>query len=211
MIVLLTLLLFSTAQASDTTKAKKKHIPEAIDILIGAGSTDLNISSNPGFGDYKAESRYGLSAGVMVETGFYDIEMGFMYAERRFLLKPPASLRVYGIDTAFREIRNRYVLFPLNYHFLDFVFNDFLTIGAAIGSYLGFLLSSDENAGLGIKKLDFGIEGRLFGSFAVSNRFDPMVGLILQFGGINDISSSKYVNTVRTTHLTYFAGARIKL
>lgn len=199
-----------TNAGSDSIHAKKKHFFRSLDALMGFGSSDLSISFNQTYGNYTTSNKYGLTCGLRLESSFFDLEIGLMYIEKNFLLTSPHSLSQYGIDSNSYIVKNRYLSIPLNYDFLDITFNNVLKLTCGVGPYFAFLLSTNENSGLGIKKFDFGIDGRISATYNLSKRIDPLIGLIYQYGGLNNMGATNYVNKIHSINFSFYAGLKIK-
>ena len=189
---------------------KKKHLLLNSKLLFGFGNTNLNISSKQEIGDYKIDSKGGITGGFMIETSFFDLELGFMYYGKNFHLTVPNSLKQYGYDTNSYDVKNKYLTFILNYDLLSLDVNKIFYLTFGFGPYFGFLLSSNENSGLGIKKFDLGIDGRITASLDISKRFAPLIGLIYQYGGLNNMTAANYVNKTYSNNLSFFGGLEIK-
>jgi hypothetical protein len=74
-----------------------------------------------------------------------------------------------------------------------------------------FLISKNENVGLGIKNFDFSANGKLWGSIPVNNRTSLNAGIRLNYGGINNLGETQFVSKVTTSQLAFFGGIRITL
>jgi hypothetical protein len=201
----------SRSFTSDSSRLKtKRHLLLNSKLLLGFGNTNLNISSKQEIGDYKIESKSGFTGGLMIETSFFNLELGLMYFEKNFLLTVPNSLKQYGYDTNSYNVQNKYLNFILNYDLLSINVNKVFYLTFGFGPYFGFLLSTNENSGLGIKKFDFGIDGRITASIDISNRLSPLIGIIYQYGGLNNMSAANYVNKTYSNNLSFFVGLKIK-
>jgi hypothetical protein len=219
-IILLILLLIpvSGSNAQSTRQPVKKKFIEAFDIFAGSGKPEIKIESKAGFEGFEKNSRYTIYGGAGLVTRYFTAEV--VYSELNFELKPPPQLSSYGIDTARSDIKIQYLSIPIMYELLTIDFaqrssgnfsRSLFQLKLSFGPSFGLAISSNKEAGLGIKNFNFGISSKLFGMLPVSTKANITGGVQYEYGGINNLGETQFVSKVSFSAFRFFAGVRIGL
>jgi hypothetical protein len=219
-IILLIFLLIPVyaANAQSTRPPVKKAFLQAFDIFAGTGKPEIKIESKPGFEGFEKNSKYTIYGGVGLVTRFFTVEV--VYSELNFELKPPSQLSSYGIDTAMSDIKIQYLSIPILYELLTVDFaqrssdnstRSLFQLKLSIGPSFGFRISSNEDAGLGIKNFNLGLSSKLFGMLPVSTKANITGGVQYEYGGFNNLGETQFVSKVSFSAFRFFAGVRIGL
>lgn len=180
-----------------------------IDIYGGVGNTELNIHSKEGFEGFQKKNKLGYFIGGAV--GWRSLSAGLFYNVKNFDVKPPARLSQYGVDTTTQEVKLSYISIPITYDLLKIVFQNYIIINLSLGPMLSFLISKEENAGLGIKDFDFSFNGKLWGMLPIDKKVSLTAGVNLTYSGINNMGKTEYVSKVASSQFAFFCGIRLIL
>jgi hypothetical protein len=189
-------------------KSSNEHYP-FLDIYGGVGNTELSIHSKVGFEEYLKENQLGYFLGVAV--GWKSISAGLFYNVKSFDIKPPVILVQYGIDTSMQKVKLSYISIPITYDLLKIVFQNYFTLYLSLGPMVSFLISKEENVGLGIKDFDFSFNGKLWGMLPLDKKVSLTAGVNLVYNGINNMGNTEYVSKVTSSQFAFFGGIRITL
>ncbi len=112
-----------------------------------------------------------------------------------------------AIDSTTVNLTNNYINIPMNVNFGGMV-SEKIGVNFSGGPYVGFLLNA-ENAVSGFKDFDFGLNGVLTGKYYLN----PFVAVILgtkgQYGGLNNLISTRSVQKLRTFNMSGFTGVSV--
>jgi hypothetical protein len=105
-----------------------------------------------------------------------------------------------------------YLNIPLNIHFGGMI-SETVGIDFNGGPYLGIRTSSPDNVsnGSGFKDFDFGLNGTLTGNYVFAYPLGVIFGVDFQYGGLNNLGSTKSVDRISTLNYSFFSGLRIGL
>lgn len=202
--------------------AKREHAEKTgklidfyIDLQLGMGITNANISSQPSVGNYDTDSKAGFNAGAIFFINLFDaiqFSSGLDFVGKNFKVNPPTLSGIIGpgIDTTQNEVSNQYLNIPLNFNFGGMVSEKIgLTFNG--GPYLGLLLSTDDKLGLGYKNFDLGLNGTLTVNYLVAPFTSVLLGTKLQYGGLNNLGKTETVESISTLNYGFFTGVRFGL
>ena len=205
---------FDRAQREHAEKTGK-IVDFYIDLQLGMGMTNANISSQPGVGSYDTESKAGFNAGALFYLSLFDVvkfSSGLDFITKNFKVEPPSLTGTIGniVDSTQREVNNQYLNIPLNFNFGGMVSEKIgLTFNG--GPYLGLLLSTDDKLGLGYKDFDLGLNGTLTVNYLVAPFTSVLLGSKMQYGGLNNLGKTANVESISTFNYGIFTGVRFGL
>lgn len=178
-----------------------------VDLQLGYGVTNANISRQSGTtGSYNTDSKGGINGGALFFVNLADLwsfSTGLDFVDKSFEVDTSSTSTAQT-----EEVSNRYMNIPLNIN-IGGMISDNVGITFNGGPYLGILLSTPENAGLGYKNFDFGLTGTLTGSYMVAPLVSVLLGTKFQYGGLNNLGSTDKVESISTTNYTIFTGLRL--
>jgi hypothetical protein len=62
---------------------------------------------------------------------------------------------------------------------------------------------------LGYKNFDFGLAGTLTGNYLLNPFVSIILGTRFEYGGLNNLGSTQFVDKITTTNYTIFTGIRV--
>jgi hypothetical protein len=206
----------------DLKFAKKEHaykigkiIDFYLDLQLGYGVTNASIDRGENAaGEFETESKGGITAGALFFLSLFDavrFSSGISFVDKRFEVNPPAFINPIGeIDTTREEISNKYINIPLNFNFGGMISEKFGLMFNG-GPYLGLLLSTDEKAGFGYKNFDLGLNGTLTANYVVAPLTSVILGTRFEYGGLNNLGKTDFVNKITTNNFSFFSGIRFAI
>lgn len=193
-----------------------KIIDFYIDFQLGFGGTSANIDQTPDAkGIFETGSKVGFTTGALVYINIFEgvnFATGLAYVGKNFEVTPPTDSISFlsGLDTNVSDISNNYLNIPLYINVGGMITED---VGITFngGPYLGILMSTDEKPGLGYKNFDLGLAGTLTGNYMLNPFVSILLGTRFEYGGLNNLGSTKFVDKITTTNYTIFTGVRVGL
>ncbi|CAF4616710.1 unnamed protein product [Rotaria sp. Silwood1] len=189
------------------------------DAITGGTSTSANVTQANNLGTYNTGSKIGYNVGALIYTRLFDsfqFSTGLDFAGKNFEVTPPSNVNTgtpganTRIDSTTQKVANNYMNIPLNFNFggmvtdkLGFTFNG--------GPYLGILLSTDDKSGMGYKNFDFGLVGSLTANYKIAPLTSVLLGAKYEYGGLNNLGNTPYVDRVSTSSLGFFTGIRLAI
>ncbi len=191
-----------------------------VDFKIGGASTSANVTQANGLGAYNTGSKVGFNIGALVYTKLFDsfqFSTGLDFVGKNFEVTPPANVNTGGtppagarIDSTAKSISNNYLNIPLNFNFGGMITDKFgLTFNG--GPYFGLLLSTNDNSGLGYKNFDLGLNGSLTANYKIAPLTSVLLGARFDYGGLNNLGRTQYVDKVSTSTIAIFTGIRLAI
>lgn len=190
-----------------------------VDFKLGGTSTSANVTQANNLGTYNTGSKIGYNIGALIYTRLFDsfqFSTGIDFAGKNFEVTPPSNVNTgtpggtTRIDSTTQKVANNYMNIPLNFNFggmvtdkLGFTFNG--------GPYLGILLSTDDKSGMGYKNFDFGLVGSLTANYKIAPLTSVLLGAKYEYGGLNNLGNTPYVDRVSTSSLGFFTGIRLSI
>jgi len=204
----------------DFQEKSGKFLDFYVDLKLGGTSTSANVTQQNGLGSYNTDSKVGFNAGAIMFIRLFDqlqFSTGLDFTGKNFEVKPPSNVNtvagnIQRIDSAAtQKVSNNYMNIPLNFNFGGMV-SDKIGLTFNGGPYLGILLSSpDDNAGLGYKNFDLGLNGTLTVNYKIAPLTSVILGAKYEYGGLNNLGSTPYVDRVSTSSLGFFTGVRLSI
>ncbi|CAF3753311.1 unnamed protein product [Rotaria sp. Silwood1] len=195
------------------------RVIDAIKIIRSGTSTSANVTQANNLGTYNTGSKIGYNVGALIYTRLFDsfqFSTGLDFAGKNFEVTPPSNVNTgtpganTRIDSTTQKVANNYMNIPLNFNFggmvtdkLGFTFNG--------GPYLGILLSTDDKSGMGYKNFDFGLVGSLTANYKIAPLTSVLLGAKYEYGGLNNLGNTPYVDRVSTSSLGFFTGIRLAI
>ena len=187
------------------------------DLKLGIGSTNANISSKSGTGDYGTSSKLGYTVGALFYFNIFELfnfSSGLIFNGKSFSITTPATVVDTGTVRTNNSsyITNNYLDIPLNFN-VGGMITERVGLWFNGGPYLGILLSSpNENTnGMGYKNFDLGLNGTLTANYVIFYPFSAILGVNFCYGGLNNLGSTKYVDKINTINYSFFTGLRFEL
>ncbi|MBI5402335.1 MAG: outer membrane beta-barrel protein [Ignavibacteriae bacterium] len=208
----------------DYNKAKKefqfrsgKIIDFYVDFQLGVGGTSANVTSASGVQDYKTASKLGFKTGALFYVALFDMfsfSSGLSFNGKSFELTNP-NIKPPVADTTFKPgstmyVTANYLNIPLNIH-LGGKLTETFEIDFNGGPYLGIRMSVPDNVsnGSGFKNFDLGLNGTITGAYTFAYPLSAIVGVDLQYGGLNNLGSTATVERISMLNYTFFSGLRV--
>lgn len=192
-------------------KTGKKPIDFYIDLQLGYGSTNANIDSKNTATTYNTNSNGGFNVGGVFHLSIADVwsfSSGLDFFNKKF--EVTTNDTTVAAANRVQEVSNQYLNIPLYFNVGGMV-SDKVGFTFMGGPYLGLLLSTDENQGLGYKDFDLGLAGTLTGNYVIAPLVSVILGTKFQYGGLNNLGSTENVESIHTTNFTIFSGVRFGL
>lgn len=185
-----------------------------VDLQLGYGMTNASVNSAGSTGAYNTDPKGGINLGALFFLNLFDVlqfSSGLDFINKKFEVNPPTfTTPVSGIDTNTSEISAQYLNIPFNFNYGGMISDKFgLTFNG--GPYFGLLLSAEEDAGLGYKDFDLGLNGTLTANYLIAPFTSVLLGTKMQYGGLNNLGKTEQVESVRTFNYTFFTGVRFGL
>jgi len=196
-----------------------KLIDFYVDFQLGVGGTSANVTSASGVQDYKTASKLGFKTGALFYVALFDMfsfSSGLSFNGKSFELTNPNILPPAIVDTnkvkpnTSMYVTANYLNIPLNIHLGGKVTETF-EIDFNGGPYLGIRMSVPDNVsnGSGFKNFDLGLNGTLTGAYTFAYPLSAIVGVDLQYGGLNNLGSTATVERISMLNYSFFSGIRV--
>ena len=192
-----------------------------VDFKLGGTSTSANVTSAAGKDSYNTGSKVGFNIGALIYTRLFDafqFSTGLDFNGKNFEVTPPNNINsgtpVPASDSVSKlsqKVANNYLNIPMNFNFGGMITE---TIGLTFngGPYLGILLSTDDNrTGMGYKNFDLGLVGSLTANYKIAPLTSILLGAKFEYGGLNNLGNTPYVDKVSTSTLGFFTGIRFSI
>ena len=194
---------------------KVKPIDIYLDYQLGLGVNSGNISNALTSNSYDTKSILSFNTGGLIHISLFEIvsfTSGVSFVGKGFKFTPPAldttAINTFGEGE--KKISNTFMNIPL---YLEFggMFSEKIGLTFAGGPYIGIRLNDDNYNGLGFKNFDFGISGTLTGNYLIAYPLNLILGVNFQFGGLNNLGSTKLIDHITTQNFNVFSGVRFWL
>ena len=190
-----------------------------VDFKLGGTSTSANVTQANNVGSYSTDSKVGFNVGALIYTRLFDafqFSTGIDFAGKNFEVTPPSNVNTgtpsgtTKVDSLTQKVANNYLNIPLNVNFGGMITE---TIGLTFngGPYLGILLSTDDKSGMGYKNFDLGLVGSLTANYKIAPLTSILLGAKFEYGGLNNLGNTPYVDKVSTSTLGFFTGIRFSI
>lgn len=192
-----------------------------VDFKLGGTSTSANVTSAAGKDSYNTGSKVGFNIGALIYTRLFDafqFSTGLDFNGKNFEVTPPNNINsgtpVPASDSVSKlsqKVANNYLNIPMNFNFGGMITE---TLGLTFngGPYLGILLSTDDNrTGMGYKNFDLGLVGSLTANYKIAPLTSILLGAKYEYGGLNNLGNTPYVDKVSTSTLGFFTGIRFSI
>ncbi len=190
-----------------------KPIDIYIDYQLGLGSGSANISNALTSNAYDTKSVLSFNTGGIVHISFFEFisfTTGVSFVGKSFKFTPPqldtAAINKFGAGE--KSLKSTYLNIPL---YLDFggMLTDKIGLTFTGGPYLGIRLNSEDYDGLAYKNFDLGLSGTLTGNYVIAYPLNLILGVNFQFGGLNNLASTKFIDHITTQNFNVFTGLRL--
>lgn len=190
-----------------------------VDFKLGGTSTSANVTQANGVGSYNTGSKIGYNVGALIYTRLFDafqFSTGIDFTGKNFEVTPPSNINtttpsgVTRVDSTTQKVANNYMNIPMNFNFGGMI-TDKVGLTFNGGPYLGILLSTDDKSGLGYKNFDFGLVGSLTANYKIAPLTSVLLGAKYEYGGLNNLGNTPYVDRVSTSSLGFFTGIRLSI
>jgi len=205
---------------ADYPKMKKQYDIKAgkpidiyMDFQLGIGTTSANISNAMTSASYESSSKLGATLGGLLHINLFDVisfTSGISFEGKSFKFTPPATdtAAINQFGAGEKSISNTYMNIPLNFNVGGMV-SEKVGITFCGGPYLGIRLNNDNLDGFGYKNFDLGLNGTLTVNYVVMYPFSIIAGTKFEFGGLNKLGSTRFIESITTQNFTFFSGGRI--
>ncbi|MBN1632879.1 MAG: hypothetical protein JW917_01785 [Ignavibacteria bacterium] len=190
-----------------------KPIDLYLDIQLGAGSTSANISNALTNAEYETNARLGLTLGGLLHVKLFDIisfTSGLSFQGKSFKFSPPemdtAALSNFGPGE--KTLSNTFMNIPLYFN-IGGMISEKVGLTFCGGPYLGIRMNDDNYNGMGFKNFDLGLNGTLTANYLIMYPFNVIAGVKFDFGGLNNLGSTEFIDNITTNNFTFFTGGRI--
>ncbi len=192
-----------------------KPIDIYLDIQLGLGSTTANISNGLTNLDYETNARVGLSLGGLLYFSvldFLSFTSGVSLQGKSFKFSPPAldTAALNNFGPGEKTLSNTFMNIPIYFN-IGGMISEKVGITLCAGPYLGIRMNDDNYNGLGFKNFDLGINGTLTVNYLLMYPFNIIAGTKFDFGGLNSLGSTRFIDNITTQNFTFFTGGRIWL
>jgi len=203
----------------DFQEKSGKFLDFYVDLKLGGTSTNASVTQQNGLGSYNTASKIGFNAGAIMFIRLLDqvqFSTGLDFTGKNFEITPPTNVNnpqpgaTTRVDSTTTKVTSNFMNIPINFNFGTNITDD-LGITFNGGPYLGILLNSTENAGLGYKNFDLGLNGTLTFNYRVAPLTSVILGAKFEYGGLNNLGSTPYVDKVTTSTLGIFSGVRFAI
>lgn len=192
-----------------------------VDFKLGGTSTSASVTPATGKGAYNTGSKIGFNIGALIYTKLFDsfqFSTGLDFNGKNFEVTPPSNVNTGtpvssadSVNKSTQKVANNYLNIPLNFNFGGMITE---TLGLTFngGPYLGILLSTDDNrTGMGYKNFDLGLVGSLTANYKIAPLTSVLLGAKFEYGGLNNLGNTPYVDKVSTSSLGFFTGIRLAI
>ena len=190
-----------------------KPIDIYMDIQLGVGGTNANISNATNNPDYETNTKLGLTLGGLIHINvidFLSFTSGISFEGKSFKFSPPvldtAAINNFGAGE--KSLQNTYMNIPIFFNIGGMV-SEKIGITFCGGPYLGIRLNDDNYDGLGMKNFDLGLNGTLTVNYVIMYPFNVIAGTKFELGGLNNLANTDYIESITTSNFTFFTGGRI--
>jgi hypothetical protein len=184
-----------------------------IDFQLGYGGTNATVDKTSNLnGNLETKSQGGITTGVLTYFSLFNavkFSTGLAYVKKKFTVDPQSLVGTNpGFDTSSTDFSNNYLNIPLNINFGGMI-TDKVGIMFNGGPYVGVLLNTPTQAGYGYKNFDFGLTGTLTANYMLNPVTSIILGTRMDYGGLNNLGSTQYVNKISTLNYVVFTGLRL--
>ncbi|MBS1513962.1 MAG: outer membrane beta-barrel protein [Bacteroidetes bacterium] len=198
----------------DFQEKSGKFLDFYVDLKLGGTSTSASVTQQNGIGAYNTGSKAGFNIGALFFVRVFDsfqFSSGLDYNGKNFEVTSPIdTTTANSLPTGAQKISNNYLNIPMNFNFGGMI-TDKVGLTFNGGPYLGILLSTDEKSGLGYKNFDLGLNGTLTANYKIAPLTSVILGAKYEYGGLNNLGSTRYVDKVSTSSLGFFTGVRFAI
>jgi len=202
----------------DFQEKSGKFLDFYVDLKLGGTSTSASVTQQNGLGTYNTGSKLGFNAGAIMFIRLFDqvqFSTGLDFTGKNFEVTPPSNVNnptgsSVRVDSTTQKVTSNFMNIPINFNFGGYITDD-LGITFNGGPYLGILLNATENAGLGYKNFDLGLNGTLTFNYRVAPLTSVILGAKFEYGGLNNLGSTPYVDKVSTSTVGFFSGVRFAI
>jgi hypothetical protein len=192
-----------------------KPIDIYLDIQLGLGATNANISNGSTNLDYETNARVGLSLGGLLYLNvldFLSFTSGLSFQGKSFKFSPPAAdtAAINNFGAGEKSLDNIYMNIPVYFN-IGGMISERVGLTFCGGPYFGIRLNDDNYEGFGMKNFDLGLNGTLTGNYVIMYPFNIIAGVKFEFGGLNNLGSTEFIDYITTQNFTFFTGGRIWL
>ncbi|HCN38581.1 MAG TPA: hypothetical protein DIS94_12815 [Bacteroidetes bacterium] len=187
-----------------------------IDLQLGYGGTNANVSKTTNLNqNLNTESKGGITAGALMYFSLFQtvkFSTGLTFVGKKFAVQPQSTTTgsSQGFDSTTAEFSNNYLNIPLNMNFGGMV-TDKVGLWFNGGPYFGLLLNTPSAAGYGYKNFDLGLTGTLTMNVQTSSNMSVILGTRVDYGGLNNLGSTQYIDKISTLNYVIFSGIRFSL
>lgn len=187
-----------------------KPIDIYFDFQLGFGSTTAKIENARSTGSYETSGKLGVETSGFISINLFDIvsfTSGLQLSGKGFSYSPPAidTSAINALNKG--DLSNTYLNIPLNINVGGMITEKFgLTFWG--GPYLGIRLNSDNPQGMGYKNFDLGLNGTLTANYVIKGPLSIILGTNFQFGGLNNLGNTNFIDNITTQNFTIFTGLR---
>lgn len=191
-----------------------------VDFKIGGASTSASVTQANGLGSYNTASKPGFNIGALIYTKLFDsfqFSTGLDFIGKNFEVTPPTNVNTgtgttgaSKVDSTTKRVANNYLNIPINFNFGGMI-TDKIGLTFNGGPYFGLLLSTDDNSGLGYKNFDLGLNGSLTANYKIAPLTSILLGARFDYGGLNNLGNTPYVDKVSTSTIGFFTGVRFAI
>lgn len=190
-----------------------KPIDLYLDIQLGVGSTSANISDAMMNADYETNAKLGLTLGGLLHVKLFDIisfTSGLSFQGKSFKFSPPVAdtAAINNFGPGEKSLSNTYMNIPV-YINIGGMITEKIGLTFCGGPYLGIRMNDDNYNGFGMKNFDLGLNGTLTGNYVIMYPFNVIAGVKFDFGGLNNLGSTAFIDNITTSNFTFFTGGRI--
>lgn len=186
-----------------------------VDFQLGYGGTNASVDKTSSLNsNLNTESKGGFTAGTLFYFNLFDavkFSTGLAYVAKKFTVNPvtpPSTPSQQGFDSTVATFSNNYINIPLNINVGGYV-SDRVSIMFNGGPYMGILLNTPSNQGYGYKNFDFGLTGTLTLGYLLNPFMGVILGTRMDYGGLNNLGSTQYVDKISTLNYVVFTGLRL--
>jgi hypothetical protein len=194
-----------------------KLIDFYMDLQLGYGVTGASVTKNStsrATGDYDTRSKGGMVLGALVFFNLFDkmsLSSGLSLTNKKFEMIPPAPTGTTGTNNPVSNVlSNNFLNIPLNIN-VPLDFGDWgITFNG--GPYLGINTSKNDpnnSPGVQTKNFDFGLNGTISGNYKIAPLLSVILGYRFEYGGLNNLGSSEFVDKFTTHSSNFFTGLRV--
>lgn len=185
----------------------------SIDLQLGIGSTSADVTGNSGY-SYNTSSGLSVLTGALVNISIFDVfnfTTGISFTGKSFKVEPKFTNPLADVNTNPSTVINNMMNIPI-YINAGVKLSEKIGLNFVGGPYLGIATKSDDNnTGLGFKNFDLGLNFTVTGSYKILPLTHIILGVTGQYGGLNNLGSTKTVDAVHTKNVSVFSGLRFAI